>query len=127
NSHGNTGTANFYKSTNPYDITSFQEISLPGNVFNNNANQVKLAYSNPFYVPGEGLIMVYSQYDDGRAIHIARTTDGVTWNDHDILDTESGHYAVARQHGNKISVTADFHRSGDLDNRTNLYYFQTND
>jgi len=33
---------------------------------------------------------------------------------------------LARQNGNTISVTADYHRNGSLDHRTNLYYVQTN-
>jgi hypothetical protein len=125
NSHGNSGTGNLYKSAQPYSITDFNEIALPS-VFNNNAGLPKLAYSNAFYQSGEGLVAVYNVYDDGRAVHVATSPNGTTWTDQRLLDTEQGHYTIARQHGSTIGVTADYHRGGSLDNRTNLYYFATN-
>jgi hypothetical protein len=127
NSHGNSGSGNYYKSTTPYSITEFNEIPLPGSVFNNNSGAVKLAYSNSFHVPGSGLMLVYNEYDDGRAAHFATSTNGTTWVEGELFDTEQGHYTLARQNGSTISVTADYHRNGSLDHRTNLYYVQTND
>jgi hypothetical protein len=126
NSHGNGGSGNYYKSAAPYSITDFDEIALPGSVFNNNAGAVKLAYSNAFYVSGNGYMLVYNEYDDGRAAHVATSTNGTTWTEKELFDTEDGHYTVARQNGNTIGVTADYHRSGSLDHRTNLYYVQSN-
>ena len=87
---------------------------------------MKLAYSNAFYVSGSGLMLVYNEYDDGRAAHVATSPDGISWTEKELLDTEQGHYTVARQNGSTIGVTADYHRDGNLDHRTNLYYLQTN-
>jgi len=127
NSHGNTGAGNLYKSSQPFAIAEFNEVPLPGSVFNNTSGQVKLSYSNPYYVSGSGIMLVYNQYHDGRAVHVATSPDGLSWTDTSLFDTNQGHYALARQNGNTIGVSADYHRSGSLDNRTNLYYFQTTD
>jgi hypothetical protein len=126
NSHGNGGTGNLYKSDQPNSIANFNEIPLPS-VFNNNAGSPKLAYSNAFYQSGNGLIAIYNSYDDGRAVHVATSPNGTTWADQKLFDTEDGHYTLARQNGNTIGVSADYHRNGSLDNRTNLYYVQTTD
>ena len=127
NSHGDGGTGNLYKSSQPYSIAEFDEIPLPAEVFENTAAKPKvvLSYSNPFYVAGSGLLTVYNQYHDGRAVHVATSRDGHRWTDHKLLDTNQGHYTVARQNGRSIGVMADFHRNGSLDHRTNLYYLQT--
>jgi len=129
NSHGNGGTGNHYKSAQPYSIGTFDELPLPGDVFNNKDAKPKvvLAYSNPFYLPKSGLLLVYNQYDDGRAVHVATSPDGLRWTDQTVFDTNQGHYALARQNGKSIGVTADFHRGGSLDHRTNLYYMVTRD
>jgi len=37
-----------------------------------------------------------------------------------------GHYAIARTHGDKIAIMANYHNSG-LDNRTNVYYLESLD
>src|SRR5690349_12063301 len=124
NSHGNSGTGNMYKSAQPYSITDFTELPM-SSVFNNNAGQPKLAYSNAFSQAGSGLMAVYNVYDDGRAVHVATSPNGTTWTDQKLFDTEQGHYTLARQNGNTIGVSADYHRGGSLDHRTNLYYFQT--
>ena len=127
NSHGNSGSGNYYKDAQPYSIDDFNEIALPGSVFNSNSGDVKLAYSNAFYVPKNGYMLIYNEYDDGRAAHFATSTDGTTWTEGELFDTEAGHYTVARQNGTTIGVTADYHRNGSLDHRTNLYYVQSND
>ena len=89
NSHGNTGTGNMYRSTQPYETDNFEEVPLPASVFGNNASNVKLAYSSPNYWSNEGLAMVYNQYDDQRAVHIAKSTDGINWTNQRLLDTNS--------------------------------------
>jgi hypothetical protein len=129
NSHGDAGTGNLYKSSQPFSIAEFDEIALPAEVFQNTASKPKvvLSYSNPFYVPGSGLLVVYNQYHDGRAVHVATSRDAHSWIDRAVLDTNEGHYTVARQNGHTIGVMADFHRNGSLDHRTNLYYLQTKD
>lgn len=127
NSHGDGGTGNLYKSNVPYEIADFNEVPLPVSVFGNASGKVTLSYSNPFYTPGAGFTVVYNQYHDGRAVHVARSPDGVNWTDVSLFDTNQGHYTAARQHGNTIGVSADWHRGGSLDNRTNLYYFESPD
>jgi hypothetical protein len=129
NSHGNGGTGNHYKSAQPFSIAEFDELQLPADIFNNHAPKPKivLAYSNPFYLSKHELLLVYNQYDDGRAVHVATSPDGLHWADQSLIDTDQGHYSVARQNGNTIGVMADFHRGGSLDHRTNLYYLQTTD
>ena len=127
NSHGDGGTGNLYKSAVPYEIADFNEVPLPTAVFGNNSGKNVLSYSNPFFTPGKGFTVVYNQYHDGRAVHIATSPDGVNWSDRSLFDTNQGHYTAARQNGETIGVAADWHRGGSLDNRTNLYYFESPD
>ena len=127
NSHGDGGTGNLYKSAVPYEITEFNEVPLSSAVFSNGAGKNVLSYSNPFYTSGKGFAVVYNQYHDGRAVHVATSPDGVNWSDQPLFDTNQGHYTAARQNGDTIGVAADWHRGGSLDNRTNLYYFESPD
>ncbi len=129
NSHGNSGSGDLYRSANPHDVTEMINVGLPGDIFNNNAEQVKLAYSSPVYVPGQGVLVTYNQYDDGRAVHAASATmeDGVIdWIENKRLLKINGQYSIARRNGDTVALVSDYHRSG-LDNRTNLYYLETND
>jgi len=127
NSHGNSGSGDLFRSTNPHDITSMIDVGLPASIFGNNSGDPKLAYSSPIYVPGQGMMVVYNQYHDGRSVHAAAATvnnGNINWVDNKRLVKISGQYQTARRNGDTVGVIANYHPGG-LDQRTNLYYMQT--
>lgn len=133
NSHGDSFHGNLFKSTNPYEIAEFDEVTLPASVFEGGDGEISLAYTDPIYVPGQGHLLIWNKYDDGRAVHAATSTDGTTWingrtglEESDRLIKIDGHYQMARRNGATVGLAANYHPGG-LNHRTNLYYIQTDD
>ena len=133
NSHGGLGVGQVYRSSTPYEITDFDEVALPGTVFGDGTGDNALAYSNSNYVPGEGFLLVWNKYNEGRSVHAATSTDGTTWlngrngtaTSDKVIDID-GHYQMSRQVGNTVGIVSNVHHGG-LNNRTNLYYIESND
>ena len=135
-SHGTTiGSGNIYRSANPGDISSFQNVALPDGLFSHPGN-VTLSYGNSIYDQTNGFVEVYNVYSNDRAVHVATgdlnaAGDDINWdqtsvNDTALFDMGQGHYAIARTNGSKIGILANYHE-GHLNNRTNLYYVESND
>lgn len=133
NSHGDAGRGNLFKSSKPFEIDEFDEVSLPSSVFGNNKQRIKLSYTDPVYVPGQGLMLIWNQYHRNRSVWAATSRDGMSWipsHSTQLLDvTENngkGEYQMARPIGERVGVVANFHPGG-LNHRTNLYYLETSD
>lgn len=131
-SHGTTGRGNIYRSDNPGDIASFTEVSLPTGLF---STGVDLAYGNSLYDQTDGFVELYNVYEAGRAVHVATGQissggDNIDWDQTSYTDTQlidiEGHYAIMRTNGSKLAILANRHPGG-LDNRTDLYYLESND
>jgi hypothetical protein len=124
--HGTGRPSYINKSRKPYDIDAFDQI-YEGN----------FSYSQPWYVPGEGFMLLHTHYQHG--------ANGST-NDHDLfwMTSADGHAWSERKpfaamgHGSyqiswpdphnprRIATAFDFHPGG-LDTRTNIYYLETTD
>lgn len=110
-----------YRSSKPYDISSFQRIT-----------EEEMTYPQPFFVEGMGYFHFFTKYSGVRELYFETSKDGVNWTDDiklaGIKEPEygkSGHYQVSNRSGNKIFTFFNWHPDGDVDKRTNVYFLQT--
>ncbi len=112
-----------YRSSSPYRVDSFDLIS-----------EEEMTYPQPKYIPGQGFLNLFTKYTGVRELYMETSPDGLEWSTDQKLvaikrngDPNSGHYQVSGQQGNKIGFFCNWHPNGNVDLRTNLYYFQTTD
>lgn len=105
-----------YRSRAPYSIESFDRIA-----------QKEFTYPQPWYFDGFGHVFLFTKYTAGRELYIATSPDGVTWSDDRKLVGFGGHYQVSWPGKDRLATAFDYHPSGNLDARTNLYYMETRD
>ena len=112
-----------YKSLHPNSIDAFQQIS-----------EEEMAYPQPWYVPGEGFIHLFTKYTGLRELYFETSKEGTTWtSDQKIAGIREegaergGHYQVSNRQGDTIATFINRHPNGIVDQRTDLYYLQTVD
>lgn len=112
-----------YRSSSPYSIDSFDLIS-----------EEEMTYPQPKFLPGQGFLNLFTKYTGVRELYMETSPDGLVWNPDQKLvaikrngDKNSGHYQVSGNLENKIGFFCNWHPNGNVDLRTNLYYFQTTD
>lgn len=112
-----------YKSKKPYSIDGFELISTE-----------EMTYPQPWYVSGQGYFHFFTKYTGVRELYFESSTDGVNWTMDKKLSSikgvgmeKSGHYQVSNHLGKKIGTFFNWHPNGIVDQRTNLYYLQTED
>ena len=110
-----------YKSTKPYDISSFEQIS-----------EEVMTYPQPMFIKGKGYFHFFTKYTGVRELYFETSADGKNWTaDVKIagikkpLYAKSGHYQVSNFTGNRIFTFFNWHPDGNVDKRTNIYYLQT--
>ncbi len=112
-----------YKSKLPYSVESFEQV-----------REEEMTYPQPKYIPGKGFLHLFTKYTGTRELYFETSSDGVTWTEDRKLsgmkraeDTNSGHYQISGQHGEKVCFFFNWHPNGNVDLRTNIYYMQTVD
>tara|TARA_R110002111_G_scaffold1520_1_gene10548 strand:- start:17 stop:1444 length:1428 start_codon:yes stop_codon:yes gene_type:complete len=112
-----------YKSTSPYSTASFKQVS-----------EEEMTYPQPKYIAGKGFLNLFTKYTGVRQLYFETSSDGEEWSADQHLvgikrpeDKNSGHYQVSGQHEGKIVFFCNWHPNGNVDLRTNLYYYQTED
>ncbi|MEO5601587.1 MAG: BNR-4 repeat-containing protein [Cyclobacteriaceae bacterium] len=112
-----------YKSSQPYDISSFKQIT-----------EEVMTYPQPWFIKDQGYFHFFTKYTGVRELYFETSQDGITWTDDRKLAgikkptyAKSGHYQVSNQTGNKIVTFFNWHPNGNVDKRTNVYYVQTLD
>nr|MBI1229776.1 hypothetical protein [Cytophagales bacterium] len=112
-----------YRSKQPYSIDSFNLIS-----------EEEMTYPQPKYIPGKGFLNLFTKYTGIRELYTETSLDGVSWTEDRLLvaikrdeDTNSGHYQISGQYGDKVAFFCNWHPNGNVDLRTNIYYLQTTD
>lgn len=110
-----------YRSIKPYNIDSFEQIT-----------EEELTYPQPKYVQGKGFLHLFTKYTGIRLLFFETSPDGKNWSDDIPLvamkregDKYGGHYQISGQSGEKIAFFFNWHPNGNVDLRTNIYYFQT--
>ncbi len=120
-SHGLwTSPSYILRSRRPYDVEHGFERILT----------TLFAYPQPWYIPGTGLVLVHTQYDDNRRwLATSRSADGRTWSRPQLRATvERGHYEVSESKAGRIISAFNYHPAeGGLERRTNLYVMQSDD
>lgn len=112
-----------FKSALPYDISSFRQV-----------HESEMTYPQPWYIPGKGFVYLFTKYSGVRELYFRTSKDGENWTEDMKLSgikeegTErSGHYQVSNRFENKVSTFFNRHPDGNVDQRTDLYYLQTED
>ena len=120
---GNTRPGVRYRSTRPYDITSFEYV-----------NESIMAYPQVWYDADKGFFLFFTRYDGKRRTYFQTSADGVNWSDYKSIasimepgDSMSGHYQVTYYDGEKLMCSFNRHLNGACDTRTNIYYIQSKD
>jgi hypothetical protein len=116
-SHGPAKTSYIFRSTNPYSIDEFDEIA-----------QTNFSYSQPWYISGQGFLLLHTRYSNGRRfLHWVTSPDGRTWSSPAPLATVAqGHYQISIRDGENVATAFNYHpKKGGLNARTNLYYLVT--
>lgn len=120
---GNTRPGIRYRSSKPYDITSFEYV-----------NESIMAYPQVFYDDDKGFFLFFTRYDGKRRTFFQTSKDGVTWTEHQAIasimepgEKMSGHYQITGYDGKKLMCSFNRHPNGDCDKRTNIYYIQSED
>ncbi|WP_269522947.1 BNR-4 repeat-containing protein [Coraliomargarita parva] len=113
-----------FKSTEPYSTASFERLSPEeGESF---------TYPQIWYLPGSGdgderFAHFFSRYTGGRELYYSTSTDAHNWSDAIKLAGIQGHYQTSYHHGNRIGTAFNRHPGGQVDQRTDLYYMQSDD
>lgn len=105
-----------FRSDTPYDINSFSE------VLNEPFN-----YPQPKYIKDKGFVLLMTNYGNGRELFTQRSTDGYTWTADKKLVNFGGHYQISDNTDTEVGFAFNWHKGGDVNNRTNLYYMHSTD
>ncbi|WP_066628288.1 BNR-4 repeat-containing protein [Labilibacter marinus] len=105
-----------FRSDHPHDISGFSE------VLNEPFN-----YPQPKYINGKGFVLLMTNYGNGRELFTQRSADGYSWTRDKKLVNFGGHYQVSGNTDSKIGSAFNWHKGGDVNNRTNLYYMRSLD
>ena len=122
-----------YRSCSPHSIEDGFELVLEG----------ELTYPQPWWIAGEGFLHLFTKYTGVRELYWSRSQDGVTWSDDEKLAGMEGHYQVSRRlpeggvsglsgvgggsAQQKVITAFNRHPEGHPDNRTDLFYLETDD
>lgn len=105
-----------YRSRVPYDLSSFELMK-----------EDEFTYPQPWWVPEQGFMLLFTKYTEGRELYWAVSPDGVDWSSAQKL-VAGGHYQMSNRSGSRIATAFNAHpRFTYVDGRTNLYYLETSD
>lgn len=105
-----------YRSTEPYSTDAFEQVA-----------EREFTYPQPRWVEGQGFVLLFTKYTKGRELYFSTSPDGRTWSPDTRFAGMGGHYQTSHQSGNRIITAFNMHPGGDVNQRTNLYYLQTDD
>jgi len=86
-----------------------------------------MTYPQPWYVPGGGLLLLFTMYTAGRELYWQTSEDGLSWSETRKLAGFGGHYQVSWRRGQTVCTAFNWHPEGNVDRRTNLYFLQSDD
>ena len=103
-----------YRSTEPYKIDAFEQIS-----------EEEFTYPQPWWIPGQGVLHLFTKYTQGRELYWNRSQYGLGWTREQKLAGMGGHYQISRCIGSGVITAFNYHPKGNVDKRTNLYFLET--
>ena len=105
-----------YRGREPYSVDAFEQI-----------HEGEFTYPQPFWVDGQGFLHLHTKYTRGRELYFATSRDGRSWSDAVKIAGMGGHYQISNAQGNRVATVFNMHPNGNVDQRTNLYYLETQD
>ncbi len=116
--HGTSRPSFIHRSTKPYSVDEFELIQT-----------TNFSYTQPWYFAGQGFLFLHTRYSGGRGLHAMTSPDGLTWSEpRKLAFVHQGHYQISWPWGNKLGTAFDVHPPPlGLNERTNLYYMETDD
>ncbi len=84
-------------------------------------------YPQPRWFEGRGFLHLFTKYTNGRELYWSTSRNGDTWTTDKRLAGIGGHYQVSGRHGDRVGTAFNRHPNGIVDQRTDLYYVQTDD
>lgn len=105
-----------FKSLSPYSIEGFEKIK-----------EGEMTYPQPWWIKGKGFLYLFTKYTNGRELYWATSKDGKHWSNDQKLSGMGGHYQISNVWNGKLVTAFNYHPSGNVDRRTNLYVVQSSD
>ncbi len=134
-SHGTARPSYIFRSGKPFSIDTFSAV-----------RETNFSYPQPWHIPGKGFLFLHTLYIGGRHLYYSTSPDGFSWSESRKLATiAQGHYAVSWTRGPRTGIAFNYHpdlapgnwadpekpgaqpRLSGANNRTNLYYMETDD
>ncbi len=111
------------KSTTPFSIDRFEQVT-----------EEVMTYPQPWNTSG-GYLHLFTKYTGVRQLYFETSADGLNWTDDKMLAAmaekegeKSGHYQTSASFDDKkVGTFLNRHPKGNVDQRTDIYYLETND
>lgn len=113
---GRTRPGIIFKSLQPFSISGFERIT-----------EAEIVFPQPWYVNGEGFILMYTKFLKGRELFWSTSSDGRTWAPAQKLAAMGGHNQITNFDGKKLVSVFSYLPDGNSEKQTNLYLLQTDD
>ncbi len=106
-----------YRSRLPYDIESFERVS-----------EREFTYPQPWWLDRRGFLFLFTKYTGVRELYWSVSdANGRSWTEDRKLAGMGGHYQVSNAKDGRVITAFNMHPKGNVDERTNLYFVQTDD
>jgi hypothetical protein len=105
-----------YRGTKPHSTDEFELIG-----------EREFTYPQPRWLPGEGFFFLFTKYTKGRELYFSTSPDGRNWSPDKKFAGIGGHYQTSHLRGHRVITAFNMHPGGNVDQRTNLYYLQSDD
>jgi hypothetical protein len=105
-----------YRSRRPYSTDAFDRVA-----------EKEFTYPQPRWIPGRGLLLLFTRYTQGRELYLAHSVDGRTWTPDRKMAGIGGHYQTTDDSDGTLLTAFNRHPGGSVDRRTDLYYLQSRD
>jgi len=113
---GRTRPGIIFKSTKSWDLTGFDKIM-----------EGEFVFPQPWHTGGNGFILMFTKFLNGRELYWSTSTDGNTWNTSQKLAAMGGHNQITNYNGKKLVSVFTYLPNGKGEKQTNLYLLQTED
>jgi hypothetical protein len=110
-----------YRSRNSGCIDAFDRVA-----------EQEVTYPEAWLIPDLGFFLLFTKYTTGlkgpaRELYWKSSPDGFTWSPDHKLAGFGGHYQVSGCNARKVATFFNWHPDSDNNERTNVYYLETND
>lgn len=105
-----------YRSRRPYSTEAFDLVA-----------EKEFTYPQPRWIPGRGLLLMFTRYTHGRELYLAHSPDGRTWSPDRLMAGIGGHYQTTDMSNGTLLTAFNRHPGGSVDRRTDLYYLRSRD